>query len=187
MLRVLEIGCGPGAQLWYLAHEGHRATGLDLSGVGLRQAQRRLQDEALPTTVDLVEGDARTLPFADERFDLVIEVEAFAHNHQNEQCVLWREAGRVLNADGVVASIGFTARTHGANTGRQLDTRTVTDIGVGPLRGVGLVSLRAASDGCADATGAGLHVAEAQLRSWTTGPEHWLVEESIVVARKPLV
>jgi len=44
-VKVLELGCGPGANLWYLAREGFNAWGVDLSEVAIAHAKERLLRE----------------------------------------------------------------------------------------------------------------------------------------------
>ena len=105
-LNVLEIGCGPGAELRYLGHEGHRAIGLDLSSIALGQARMRLDEEH--TSASLVRGDAVVLPFSNERFDVVLDVEAFAHCPAGNFEMMWIEVARVLSHGGIFVSIGFS-------------------------------------------------------------------------------
>jgi ubiquinone/menaquinone biosynthesis C-methylase UbiE len=67
--RVVEIACGSGRGLNYLAQGAAQIVGLDYSGGVLIQAS---QD----TYVPLVQGDAQWLPFAAGHFDLVLCFEA---------------------------------------------------------------------------------------------------------------
>ena len=67
--RVLEIGFGTGLNLPHYP-QGTRITGLDLSAEMLDIARSRAGD--LGRDVDLREGDAHDLPFADESFDTVV-------------------------------------------------------------------------------------------------------------------
>jgi SAM-dependent methyltransferase len=180
-LDVLEVGCGPGAQLWYLEHEGHHAVGLDISAIGLTHARSRLSEEGCARR--LVRADAAWLPFRSGVFDLVLDVEAFAHNHEDLAPRLWTEAARVLRPGGHLLSFGFTAATTGRTTGSDTGIRTVTGITVGPLAGYGEVSLVDKGVVQALAKGSGLKVVDAQLRSRTTGPEHWYVEEQVTLAQ----
>jgi len=52
--------------------------------------------------------DAASLPFAPESFDLVIEVEAFAHCRSASIDALWCEAAWSLRVGGILASIAFS-------------------------------------------------------------------------------
>ncbi|MEA2702769.1 MAG: hypothetical protein QOD63_714, partial [Actinomycetota bacterium] len=167
-LTVLEVGCGPGAQLWYLEHEGHRSFGIDLSFVGLAHARDRLAQEGCASRIAL--ADAARLPFRSGVFDLVVDVEAFAHNHEDLSPQLWNEAARVLRPAGHVLSLGFTSSTYGTGSGVTRGSRTVADLSDGPLVGYGTVGL--IDKGAVEtlARTAGFAEVEVHIRSRTTGP-----------------
>jgi SAM-dependent methyltransferase len=181
-LRVLEVGCGAGAQLWYLDHEGHRPVGLDFAPAALDQARTRLAEEG--AKVPLVRGDARALPFATATFDLVLDVEAWSCLGADGAMAAWSEAARLLAPGGRLISIGFTAATAGSESGTSVDAHTVRDLAHGPLAELGTISFvdHARLDALAD--GAGVTLDDVQVRSRTVGPEHELVEELVVVARR---
>ncbi len=64
---VLEIGCGTAPCSRWLAGQGARVTGLDLS-LGMLSIARELGTST--TQVALVQADAGRLPFADDAFDI---------------------------------------------------------------------------------------------------------------------
>ena len=72
---VLEVGCGEGAVLEYLAdrNPGTRFDGLELDPAALARARRRC-----PRT-SLLRGDVYTLPFAAQAYDLVLCLEVLEH------------------------------------------------------------------------------------------------------------
>jgi ubiquinone/menaquinone biosynthesis C-methylase UbiE len=72
--RVLEVSCGHGGGASYLMRTLKPAsyTGLDLNPVGLDLCRKKHQLPGL----NFVEGNAEKLPFADQSFDAVINVEA---------------------------------------------------------------------------------------------------------------
>lgn len=72
--RVLEVSCGHGGGASYLARTFAPAeyVGLDLNPEGIRHCQQR---HVVPG-LRFVRGDALDLPFADESFDVVVNVEA---------------------------------------------------------------------------------------------------------------
>jgi ubiquinone/menaquinone biosynthesis C-methylase UbiE len=72
--RVLEVSCGHGGGASYLMRTLHPAsyTGVDLNPAGIEFCRRRHQLPGL----DFVQANAENLPFADEAFDVVINVEA---------------------------------------------------------------------------------------------------------------
>jgi len=74
--RVLEVGCGHGGGASYLTRTLRPAsyTGLDMNPAGIAFCRRR---HTLPD-VEFVHGDAEKLPFPDQSFDAVINVESSA-------------------------------------------------------------------------------------------------------------
>lgn len=67
-LDVLEVGCGAGQGSMWVAARGGRATGIDLSPGMLEAAREAVGKSGL--SVELVEADARELPFSDGSFDV---------------------------------------------------------------------------------------------------------------------
>lgn len=94
--KVLEVSCGHGGGASYLKRTLHPAfyTGLDLNTVGIEFCRKR---HNLPG-LDFVQGNAESLPFPDQSFDAVINVEA-AINYQNVPR-FFVEAERVLRPGG---------------------------------------------------------------------------------------
>jgi ubiquinone/menaquinone biosynthesis C-methylase UbiE len=74
--RVLEVGCGHGGGASYLTRTLRPAayTGLDLNSAAIAFCRKR---HKLPN-VDFVHGDAEKLPFPDQSFDAVVNVESSA-------------------------------------------------------------------------------------------------------------
>ncbi|MCV7260374.1 class I SAM-dependent methyltransferase [Mycobacterium shimoidei] len=72
--KVLEVSCGHGGGASYLTRTLKPAsyTGLDFNAAGIEFCRKR---HNLPG-LDFVHGDAENLPFGDESFDAVINVEA---------------------------------------------------------------------------------------------------------------
>jgi ubiquinone/menaquinone biosynthesis C-methylase UbiE len=93
---VLEVGCGRGGGASYISrYLGPRSyVGLDLSENGIRFCNSH---HALPN-LTFVRGDAEALPFEDERFDALLNVESSrAYNHVER---FFSEAYRVLKPGG---------------------------------------------------------------------------------------
>lgn len=94
--RLLEIGCGRGGNCIYL-HEtaGARAVGLDLCAGNVAFCRRVHRAPRL----HFLRGDAQRLPFADDTFDVVVNLEsshAYAHFS-----AFWAEVERTLKSGGV--------------------------------------------------------------------------------------
>ena len=94
--QVLEVGCGHGGGASYLARTLHPATytGLDLNPSAIRFCQKRHKVKGL----DFVEGTAEDLPFADNTFDALVNVESSHLYPQFDRFLA--EVSRVLRPGG---------------------------------------------------------------------------------------
>lgn len=91
--RVLEVGCGTGADLLQFAKHGAVATGVDLTTNHVELARIRVGNLAA-----VHKADARNLPFADESFDYVYSHGVLHHCDEPDQVV--REIFRALRPGG---------------------------------------------------------------------------------------
>jgi phthiocerol/phenolphthiocerol synthesis type-I polyketide synthase E len=93
---VLDVGCGRGGTLYALKKffEPATLTGLDLSTTAI-EFDRRIHGDA---RTSFHEGDAEDLPFADESFDVVANIES-SHSYPDTNR-FYAEAYRVLRPEG---------------------------------------------------------------------------------------
>ncbi|MEP6811358.1 MAG: class I SAM-dependent methyltransferase [Actinomycetota bacterium] len=73
-LRVLEIGCGPGAFARYLVEQGADVTAADFSPAAVE-----LTDGLIAGRGRSLVADIQNIPFEDESFDLVVSLETLEH------------------------------------------------------------------------------------------------------------
>lgn len=92
---VLEVACGAGQALGYLARKARRVVGGDCTEKLVTSAKQYYKDR-----VELYLLDAHRLPFEDSSFDVVILFEAIYYLAKPEKFVI--EAHRVLREDGVL-------------------------------------------------------------------------------------
>jgi cyclopropane fatty-acyl-phospholipid synthase-like methyltransferase len=71
-LRVLEVGCGSGANLWMIAREGFDAHGIDLSPEGIALCAKMLQ--AWGTKAEIKAADMTAIPYSAPYFDVIVDV-----------------------------------------------------------------------------------------------------------------
>jgi SAM-dependent methyltransferase len=93
--RVLDLGCGHGDYLEWLAQNGYRVTGVDISTEALKQARKRLEAKGL--AAELTQGKTTDLScFLAEIFILVFSKGVIHHNDREGVEKSFKEAVRVL-------------------------------------------------------------------------------------------
>lgn len=92
---VLEVACGAGHGLAFLARRAHRIVGGDYTESLVQQARAHCSSK-----VPLLRLDAQALPFRDRTFDVVILYEAIYYLEKPDTFL--RESQRVLRDDGVL-------------------------------------------------------------------------------------
>lgn len=137
-VRVLEMGCGNGSNLWYLAKEGFNVTGVDGSQMAITLAQRRLKEEG--NIAQCLVGDVSNLAamFGPAEFDAVVDVACLQCNRYEGVRAIIRQCQRILRPGGRMFSLILSRGTWGEKTGREVEPSTYTDIPEGPLKDRGL-------------------------------------------------
>ncbi|HTJ70452.1 MAG TPA: class I SAM-dependent methyltransferase [Actinospica sp.] len=97
-LDVLEVGCGAAQCARWLADQGARVVGFDISMRQLRHSGR-IDEQSGRAALRLVQADAAALPFADASFDVACS--AFgAVPFVSDSALVMREVARVLRPGG---------------------------------------------------------------------------------------
>lgn len=91
-LRVLDVGCGQGIDVYQYALAGAVATGVDLTPRHVELAKAHIA--AMELDAEIVQGDAEQLPFADASFDRVSSNGVL--HHTPDMPAALREIRRVL-------------------------------------------------------------------------------------------
>ena len=103
-LHYLELGCGAGSNLCWLAEQGIAVSGIDIAPSALALARERLGRAAVGGRVgQLVEGSVDATPFSDESFDGIIEACVFQHLDRPSRLRAFAEVRRLLKKGGVFA------------------------------------------------------------------------------------
>ncbi len=100
---VLEVGCGRGGGVEYISryYQPWRVVGLDLSPSGIAFCHQHYELEGISFKV----GDAESLPFPDESFDVLINVES-SHCY-GDVSAFFRQVYRVLRPGGTFLLADF--------------------------------------------------------------------------------
>lgn len=68
---ALDVGCGEGGDVIWLARQGWRVTGADFSAIGLARAARHAEEAGVADRIDWQQIDARTFTADGRTYDLV--------------------------------------------------------------------------------------------------------------------
>lgn len=108
-IRVLELGCGAGNNLWAAAREGFQVIGIDASHAAISFAQKRFENEKLNGTFHV--ANFVDLPIEDGAVDVVIDRAALNQVPHSVAKLAIREAKRVLSANGIIYSEIYSNET----------------------------------------------------------------------------
>jgi len=104
---LLDVGSGTGGPAVYIANRtGCRVSGVEINEVGVEVARTLVADAGLGDRVSFHLGDAMSMPFPDERFDVAISLNVM--NVFADKVALFREALRVLRPGGRWAFLSGT-------------------------------------------------------------------------------
>ncbi|BBD09325.1 class I SAM-dependent methyltransferase [Desulfovibrio ferrophilus] len=184
-VNILEIGCGTGANLWFIAREGFTTHGRDGSSSAINKLRHRLEGQSLDAKLTV--GDVNSLPYPDASMDAVIDCECLYANSMEDSKAIVAEITRVLKPSGKLFSMTFGTDTHGNGMGESIpgEPNTYSSLSAGAIRNdCGVV--RFSSRGDLDSLyGSQLTIQSVDyvIRSVNGGPE--VIQEWVVVAQKP--
>lgn len=102
-IKFLDLGCGTGANAWFLAREGFDVYAIDGSKTAIKIAKERFQNENLKA--EFKAGDFIKLDYPNGFFDCVIDIAALQHNKPEYIKIVLDEVYRVLKPGGKLFSI----------------------------------------------------------------------------------
>lgn len=101
-IKLLEVGCGSGANLWALAREGFDVYGSDLSSEAIHLSRGML--ESFDCTAHLEAGDMINLAYEEDFFDAVLDVFASYCLTEEHFAKFLNGVARVLKPGGIYFS-----------------------------------------------------------------------------------
>jgi SAM-dependent methyltransferase len=98
LVKILDLGCGGGANTWFLAREGFRVTAVDGSAAAVARTSDLLAREGCAADVGV--RDFLDLSFSDEMFDAVLDCASIQHNPWDDIVLVHRHVFRILKPGG---------------------------------------------------------------------------------------
>lgn len=102
--KILDIGCGRGDIVFYLASLGTKAFGIDYSkaAINLANMARKKHNKKIQNNTSFLLDNAKNLNFPDNSFDIIITVDVFEHLYPEELELVMKEISRVLKNEGIL-------------------------------------------------------------------------------------
>lgn len=108
--RALDVGCGEGGDVIWLARQGWRVTGADFSANGLARAARHATEAGVADRVDWWQVDARTFASDGRDFDLVTT--HFLHPPDGGMTEVTSRLAEAVAAGGHLLVVGHAPSDH---------------------------------------------------------------------------
>lgn len=181
--KILEIGCGQGANLWFLAKEGFDVYGIDISLSAIKKGEKYLAEAYNNIKVKTKVGDVRNLPYKNNFFNLVIDCTAVQHIPFTDHKIAYKEIYRVLKPSGMFWCFHI-AKGKGYGGIKWVGYRTYNDLPEGPLANSGITCMLSDTDLIGLLTDTGFEIVnlEKQVRTYDNQRKeiaHWIVDARI--------
>ena len=141
-VKVLEVGSGVGANLWFLAREGFSFSGIEGSPTAVARTVARL-DREVPgwkgNGSEVRVGDCLNLPYANDSFDAVLDIGAISCNSFEDSQRIYAELLRVAKPGGMLFSRVVAGGSWGDGTGVPAGRRAFVNCTEGTVAGMGLI------------------------------------------------
>ena len=180
---ILELGCGPGSNLWFCAREGFSVYGIDGSETAVQTCRERLNAECPGWKGRIEVADfSNTLCFPDKSFDAVIDCEALSCNNFETSLRVYQEARRVLKPDGLLFVRTFADSCFGEGTGEAVGYNSWLPA-EGPLSGKGQIRFTTENDIKQLLSGFSIMEMNLLRRSWMGHASGKYISEWLIVAK----
>ena len=123
-IKILELGCGPGANLWFCAREGFRVFGIEKSNRAIDKCIERLDLEVPNWEGKIINGSVTKLPFENQFFDAVIDNQCISCLDFEDAKKAYVETSKVLKPNGKLFVRTFASGSHGDLTGKKISKDT---------------------------------------------------------------
>jgi len=120
--RVIDLGCGAGRHVVYMAEHGFETHGLDISGTGLKLTKERLRERNLEA--HLVKCDMESLPYINSCFNTIISLNTIYHQKLKGIQETIKEIHRVLKQKGQVLTNFHSKRSSKYGKGARIEENT---------------------------------------------------------------
>jgi ubiquinone/menaquinone biosynthesis C-methylase UbiE len=138
-IKVLDLGCGAGANLRFFVEEGFDVYGIDGSPSAIKLAKKRMEylDRSYPLE-NIEVGDFSKLSYESNYFDLVVDYFSIYANTCENILRTRKEVERVLKSGGSFFSRCWAVGCDGFDSGDMLELNTSKNPNCGPCKNMGV-------------------------------------------------
>ena len=104
-IKILEVGCGTGNNIIFLAQEGFRVFGIDMSHSAINFAKKKFIEKNINGKIKV--GNIKKLDWPNNYFDFVLDRSALTHNTNDDISLTLKEIRRILKKNGIILSFDF--------------------------------------------------------------------------------
>lgn len=133
-VKMLDFGCGAGANTWYLAREGFDVYAFDGSESAVRKAKEYLQKDGF-SNVHFSVMDAGNLDYENDFFDCIIDNVCVYANLSDGIKKMYADIYSMLKCKGKLFTSVFGMNTDSCGTGVCIEENTYKDMETGALQG----------------------------------------------------
>ncbi|NUQ61844.1 MAG: class I SAM-dependent methyltransferase [Pirellulales bacterium] len=122
---VLDVGCGTGENVLYLAARGHDCWGIDFVPVAIERARAKAAQRGM--NAHFIVGNALELAKLGRQFDTVIDCGLFHTFTDEERPVFATELAQVLRPEGLLHILCFSDEEPGTEGPRRVSQQEIRD------------------------------------------------------------
>lgn len=138
-VKILDFGCGQGANTWYLAREGFDVYAFDGSESAVEKAEAQLSSQGLNAHFRIADGI--DTGYENDFFDAVIDNVCIYSNTMKNIKIMYSSILNMLKPGGKLLTVVFGEDLFGYGTGKLIEPGTYTDIKEGSLADRGTVHI----------------------------------------------
>ena len=138
-IKILDFGCGQGANTWYLAREGFDTYAFDGSESACKKSLAYLASDNLCADVKVM--DALNIDYEDSYFDAVVDNACICCNKIGDIKQMYNNIYRVLKKGGKIITVCFGGDLYGYKSGKEIEPSTYCDITEGLLANLGVLHI----------------------------------------------
>lgn len=179
--KALDIGCGAGANTWFLAREGFDVYAFDGSKSAIGRVKTLLSKDNL--TANLKVCDAIEMDYPNDYFDFAIDNFSVCQN--KKQCIeeIYKRIFNILKTGGGLLVANFSTKTTGEDLGDRIEIHTNTNIKSGPFEGKGIIHFSCKEEITSILQKVGFVVTSVDYMTYSDQGN--VVDTLITIARKP--